>query len=93
MALLNYVDIISTRETRALVRAMANVKKVALGLRGEVTLDISTLVTYGGWGKCEKVVFYYDTADKYREEVLRWAQRISWTVTSDDEDKIRIECR
>ena len=67
---------------------------VQLGINGEdLTLDISTLATYSGQGKCKKVGFYYDTAVKYREDVQRWAQRISWTVTSDDEDEIRIECR
>ena len=51
---------------------------VQLGINGEdLTLDIS---------KCKKVGFYYDTAVKYREDVQRWAQRISWTVTSDDND-------
>ena len=83
------IQSLSTEETRALVRAMENVE--ILGLNGGLTLDISTLVTYDGRGKCEKVVFYYDTADKYREEVLRWAQRISWTVTRDDGDEISIE--
>ena len=75
---------LSTKETQAVVQAMANVEEVYLGERfgyhEEVRLDISTLVTYGGRGKCQKVVFYYDTADKYREEVLRWAHRISWGV-------------
>ena len=76
---------LSTKETQAVVQAMANVEEVYLGDRFgyhriEVRLDISTLVTYGGRGKCQKVVFYYDTADKYREEVLRWAHRISWGV-------------
>ena len=76
---------LSSQETQAVVQAMANVEEVYLGDRFgyhriEVRLDISTLVTYGGRGKCQKVVFYYDTADKYREEVLRWAHRISWGV-------------
>ena len=62
-----------------------------LGFRGEVTVDISTLVTYGGRGKCEKVVFYYDTAVKYREEVRRWSQRISWRVTREETNAIIIE--
>ena len=80
---------LSTEETRAVVRAMANV--VSLGLYGEVTLNISTLVTYDGRGKCKKIRFYNNTAEKYREEVRRWAQRISWRVTSNVSDKIIIE--
>ena len=62
-----------------------------LGFRGEVTVDISTLVIYSGRGKCKMVNFYLDTAVKYREEVRRWAQRISWTVTNDDSFQIIIE--
>ena len=78
---------LSTEDTQAVVRAMANVEYVVLGLRGEVTLDISTLVTYDGRGKCKTVGFrHLNRALKYREEVQRWAQRISWTVTSDDND-------
>ena len=74
---------LSTEETQSLVRAMANVERVSLGLLGEVevTLDISTLVTYVGQGKCKWVAFRYDTGVKYREEVRRWAQRICWRVT------------
>ena len=88
-----YIDkqSLSTRETRAMVRAMANVEEVMLGFMGEVTLDISTLVTYDGRGKCERVLFTNNTAVKYREEVQRWAKRISWTVTRDDGDTIIIK--
>ena len=82
---------LNTEETRALVRAMANVERVELGLNGEVTLDISTLVTYGGRGKCKEVTFYNNTAKKYREEVRGWAQRISWRVTRDDSNVIFIK--
>ena len=57
---------------------------VHLGINGEdLTLDISTLVTYSGQGKCKWVVFYYDTARKYGEDVRRWAQSISWTFTKE----------
>ena len=80
---------LNTEETRALVRAMANVERVELGCLGEVTLDISTLVTYGGRGKCERVEFYHKTA--YREQVLKWAQSISWTVKSFYNSEIIIE--
>ena len=59
---------------------------VQLGINGEdLTLDISTLATYSGQGKCKKVGFYYDTAVKYREDVQRWlAERSSWTVITAD---------
>ena len=81
---------LSTEETRALVRAMANVKRVSLGYNGEVTVDISTLVTYSGRGECKEVRFYDITAYKYREEIRRWAQRISWRVTQDNNSIIII---
>ena len=82
---------LSTAETQALVRAMANVARVELGVGGEVTLDMSTLVTYGGQGRCTELVFWYNTYDKYREEVQRWlAERSSWTLdTADDYCVIR----
>ena len=51
------IQSLSTEETWALVRAMENVE--ILGLNGGLTLDISTLVTYGGWGKCEWVRFWH----------------------------------
>ena len=83
-------QILSTEETLALVRAMgAGLERVWLGLRGKVTLDISTLVTYSGQGKCKTVGFYNNTAVQYRE-VLRWAQRISWRVTRDESKEIII---
>ena len=82
---------LSTQETRALVRAMANVEMMELGYKGEVTVDMSTLVTYVGQGKCKWVAFRYDTGLKYREEVRRWAQRICWRVTQEDSVAIIIE--
>ena len=84
-----YNQSLSTAETRALVRAMANVENYVL-LGWNVTLDIGTLVTYGGRGKCKWVGFYNTAADKYREEVRSWAQRISWRVTTDDSNEITI---
>ena len=85
-----YKQSLSTGETEALVRAMANVEKVAL--EGTLTHDISTLVTYGGRGKCKEVVFGNNTAwaANFREEVRRWAQRISWKVTCDNSNVIII---
>ena len=61
-----------------------------LGFRGEVTVDISTLVTYSGRGKCKMVNFYLDTAVKYRQEVRRWVKTIFWRVTLDDSNVIII---
>ena len=80
---------LSSEETQALVRAIENVARVSLGFNGELTLDISTLATMSG--KCEWVRFWHNTGVKYREEVRRWAQRISWRVTSNDSSGIIIE--
>ena len=83
---------LSTVETQAVVRAMANVEKMSFGFGGEVPLDISALVTYGGQGKCRSVRFENDSmAAMYREDIQRWATRISWTVTRDNNHKISIE--
>ena len=83
---------LSTQETQALVRAMRKVEGVELGIMGEdVTLDISTLVTYGGQGKCKRVTFCYGTVDKYGEKVRGWAQAMSWRVTRDNRCAIFIE--
>ena len=77
---------LSTAETQALVRAMANVARVFLGSGGEVTLDMSTLVTYDGQGRCDNLYFWYNTYDKYREDVQRWlAERSSWNVNTADD--------
>ena len=82
---------LSTKETLALVRAMENMEMVALGeYMEEVTLDISSLVTYDGRGKCENVRFWNNAAERYREQVRRWAQRISWKVTCDNSNVIII---
>ena len=68
---------LSSEETRALVRVMeSRVERVGLGSYGEVSLDITALTQYSGQGKCGEVRCYNDTADRYREEVRSWAQRI-----------------
>ena len=81
---------LSILETWAL--AWANAERVFLGYFGEVTLDISTLVTcYNGQGKCKRIEFIDETAVKYRQKVRKWAQRISWRVTRDDSNGIVIK--
>ena len=70
---------LSSEETRALVRAMeTRVERVLLG--GEESLDITALTQYSGQGKCGQVEWYGDAADRYREEVTSWAQKINWDV-------------
>ena len=56
-----------------------SVKKVVLGDRGEVILDITALTQYSGQGKCVEVNSYnYPTANTYWEEAKTWARRIDW---------------
>ena len=77
---------LSSEETRALVRAMeSNVEIVILGDE-EVTLDIGILTQYSGQGRCGVVECFDDTADRYREDVRSWAQRINWSVTRNQKD-------
>ena len=79
---LNILDrSLSSEETRALVRAMeTRVEVVGLGGGEEVSLDIRALTQYSGQGKCRVVKCLYYTADRYREEVETWAQRINWQI-------------
>ena len=64
-------------ETQALVRAMeSRVQEVEL--HDGVSLDLTTLTQYSGHGKCESVRCDGDTADKYREEVRSWGERMNW---------------
>ena len=70
---------LSSEETRALVRAMeSGVELVELGRRGEVTLDIRVLTQYSGHEMCQEVSCWDDTAEKYREELSSYSQRINW---------------
>ena len=45
-----------------------------------VNVDIETLTQYDGKGKCKMVKIYADTADIYKQDILRWAQRINWII-------------
>ena len=63
---------LSTEETQAVVRAMTNVEIVELGVVGELT---------HGRGKCKSVELV--KTENCIEEVRRWTQRISWSVTRD----------
>ena len=77
-------------ETWALVQAMeSGVWRVSL--ESEVTLDIETLTEYSGQGVCRELRLYYDTADRYKEELKRtWARNINWKVAWEDELMFRI---
>ena len=84
-------QIVSSEETWALVRAMeTGVEEVMLGFSGEVSLDIRALTQYSRQGECSQVMFCYKTADKYREEVTSWTQRINCFVFNDTRYSIKI---
>ena len=79
---------LSRKETRALVRAMeTRVECVVLGMWGEVSLDIRSLTQYSGQGRCEEVMCYDDTADRYGEELRTW---VNWKVSVRN-DQIKVE--
>ena len=80
-------QILGSEETQELVQAMEyDVERVALGIEGEVRLDITTLTQYSGQGMCGMVECRDDTLNLYRDEVRAWAQRISWEVTEGTND-------
>ena len=58
----------------------------------DVSLDIRALTQYSGQGKCVSVRCYRGTADRYKEDLKRWAEKINWTVSLEiDNDRIFIE--
>ncbi len=81
---------LGSEETQALVRAMeSRVSELELnGGCSTMTLDINTLTSYNGLGKCTKVKCYNNTAHKYRKELRTWARSRNWRVTSDTYDSI-----
>ena len=64
-------------ETQAVLRAMES-RVENVDLRDGVSLDLTTLTQYSGHGKCERVWCYGESADRYREVVRSWAQRMNW---------------
>jgi len=71
-------------DTRTLVRAMeSQVESVTL-CEG-VTLDIEILLEYSGQGLCRNVWLWYDTAERYREDLRTWTKRRNWKIDVDKE--------
>ena len=69
-------------ETQALVRAMeSSVEWVTL--YQWVTLDMETLAEYSGQGVCWVVDLHYNTAARYRGELVTWARSRNWGVDAD----------
>ena len=76
---------LGSEETWALVRAMeSGVEYVLLSV--EVTLDIRVLMEYSGQGKCKRVECYWDTSERYREQLRAWTTSRDWAVTCDDDE-------
>ena len=83
---------LSVGATQALVIGMAaGVEMVSLGGGGSVEVDMETLASYDGRGRCSQVVCYRETKDRYRDQVRRWAERIRWKVKWDNSSVIWIE--
>ena len=82
---------LSVGATQALVTGMiAGVDTVRLGYNGSVEVDMETLASYDGRGRCSLVRCWDETKDRYRAQVRRWAGRIGWQVAWDDSDGICI---
>ena len=82
---------ISAMDTIKLVDALiSNVKKLQLGWRGQVTLDVDDVTHYDGLGKCKIIWCYNDTGDRYKEKLRRLAQKINWKVREEDNGSILI---
>ena len=69
------------------------VGKIRLGYDGSVEVDMETLASYDGRGRCRDVQCCYKTGDRYRDQVRRWAGRIGWKVWRDNSVGIGIERR
>ena len=84
---------LSVGATHALVAGMdAGVEVVQLGLggTGSVEVDMDTLATYGGQGRCRILVCW---EVRYRDEVGKLAERFGWCVKRQDSHIIRIESK
>ena len=74
---------LGSEETQALVRAMeSHVEE--LWLREGVTLNIEALIEYSGLGKCRVFQCYYDTANRYMEQLRTWATSRNWSFRVDE---------
>ena len=81
LSIRNHRQSLGSEETQALVQAMeSHLEKVVL--HKGVTLDIEALMEYSGQGKCQEVVCYCDTSDRYKEQLAKWTTSRNWAVTS-----------
>ena len=81
---------LSVDETLSLVNAMNNVEWVLLGMGrfGLVTLDMETLSTYTGQGRCDMIHCFYETKEKYRTELVTWTRWIGWKIEKEHDNFI-----
>ena len=77
--------ILSSEDTAALVQGMQNnVERVLLDGGGPVDLDIDTLLTYNGRGHCGFVQCYYQTKERYGDQLAAWGETMGWRVMEKD---------
>ena len=78
--LMIYNQSLGQGETLALVQAMeSSVEEVWLW---EVSLEMEALSEYNGQGVCRLVVLWGNTADRYKEDLGKWASsNRNWRVT------------
>ena len=70
---------LSTADTQQLVAAMdTRVEEVMLDR--SVSLDMDTLAQYNGLGKCEEVLFWSVTTERYRDQLKVWAGNMGWRI-------------
>ena len=69
---------------------MCNVEEVTLGdgyvyghVYGPVELDMDTLLTYNGRGRCEMVQYRYGER-RYGDQLATWAHGMGWRMERDD---------
>ena len=71
---------LSVSETADLVTSMRDRVEMVV-MESDVTLDVETVDRMIGelrQGKCREISCFFNTADKYREHLTRWADSIGW---------------
>ena len=58
---------------------VTGVQEVVL-LGGDGTLDMDTLAQYDGKGECGEVGLWWDTRERYRDQLKAWASNIGWHI-------------
>ena len=85
-------ETLSASETSGLVTSMRD-RVESVVLFSGVTLDVNTVDTRIGdlrQGTCTEIQCWWNTRDKYREHLTRWADTIGWRTEDMDNSNIRI---